>query len=124
MSAGTIFALSADRIMLDYFSCLGPIDPQIEKEGRLVPALAYLSQFERLNAKAEAGALTTAEYALLSKLDRDQELDWLRDRSDVQAVLSRLLKCSVSELSAHLGDRPADPPGRLLERAMLVERKG
>ena len=32
MSAGTIFALSADRIMMDYFSCLGPIDPQIEKD--------------------------------------------------------------------------------------------
>lgn len=29
MSAGTIFALSADRIMMDHFSCLGPIDPQI-----------------------------------------------------------------------------------------------
>lgn len=69
MSAGTIFALSADRIMMDYFSCLGPIDPQIEKDGRLVPALSYLDQFERLNAKAEAGNLTTAEYALLDKLD-------------------------------------------------------
>ena len=45
MSAGTIFALSADRIMMDYFSCLGPIDPQIEKDGKLVPALSYLNQF-------------------------------------------------------------------------------
>ncbi len=35
MSAGTIFALSADRIMMDYFSCLGPIDPQVEKAGEL-----------------------------------------------------------------------------------------
>lgn len=69
MSAGTIFALSADRIMMDYFSCLGPIDPQIEKDKRLVPALSYLNQFERLNQKAEDDALTTAEYALLSKLD-------------------------------------------------------
>jgi len=69
MSAGTILALSANRIMMDYFSCLGPIDPQIEKDGKLVPALAYLSQFERLNKKAEQGGLTTAEYALLSKLD-------------------------------------------------------
>lgn len=69
MSAGTIFALSADRIMMDYFSCLGPIDPQIEKDGKLVPALSYLSQFERLNQKAHDGALTAAEYALLSKLD-------------------------------------------------------
>ena len=28
MSAGTIFALSADRIMMDYFSYLAPIDPK------------------------------------------------------------------------------------------------
>lgn len=69
MSAGTIFALSADRIMMDYFSCLGPIDPQIEKDDKLVPALSYLNQFERLNQKAANGELTAAEYALLSKLD-------------------------------------------------------
>ena len=69
MSAGTILALSADRIMMDYFSCLGPIDPQIEKDEKLVPALSYLNQFERLNQKAEDGNLTAAEYALLSKLD-------------------------------------------------------
>ena len=69
MSAGTIFALSADRIMMDNLSCLGPIDPQIEKDGKLVPALSYLNQFERLNAKASSGGLTTAEYALLNKLD-------------------------------------------------------
>ena len=69
MSAGTIFALSADRIMMDHLSCLGPIDPQIEKDGKLVPALSYLNQFERLNQKAKDGDLTTAEYALLDKLD-------------------------------------------------------
>lgn len=69
MSAGTIFALSADRIMMDHLSSLGPIDPQIERDGKLVPALSYLNQFERLNEKAQAGVLTTAEYALVSKLD-------------------------------------------------------
>jgi membrane-bound ClpP family serine protease len=69
MSAGTVFVMSGDRIMMDYFSCLGPIDPQIEKEGKLVPALSYLNQFNRLNEKARKGNLTTAEYALLSKLD-------------------------------------------------------
>ena len=69
MSAGTLFALSADRIMMDHLSCLGPIDPQIEKEGKLVPALSYLIQFERLNQKASEQNLTTAEYALLEKLD-------------------------------------------------------
>ncbi len=69
MSAGAIFALSADRIMMDHLSCLGPIDPQIEKDGKLVPALSYLNEFEGLNDKAQNGELTTAEYALLSKLD-------------------------------------------------------
>ena len=51
MSAGTIFALSADRIMMDYFSCLGPIDPQIEKDDKLVPALSYLNQLTDGNAR-------------------------------------------------------------------------
>lgn len=67
MSAGTIFALSADRIMMDHLSCLGPIDPQIEKDGKLIPALSYLIQFERF--KARDAEITTAEYALLNKLD-------------------------------------------------------
>ncbi len=69
MSAGTILALSADRILMDHLSCLGPIDPQIEKDGKLVPELSYLNQFEHLNQKAQEGQLTTAEYALLNKLD-------------------------------------------------------
>ena len=69
MSAGTILALSADWIMMDDLSCLGPIDPQIEKDGKLVPALSYLNQFERLNEKSEDDELTTAEYALINKLD-------------------------------------------------------
>lgn len=69
MSAGTIFAMSGDKIFMSYFSVLGPIDPQIEKDGRLVPALSYLSQYQRLCQKADAGQLNTAEYALLNKLD-------------------------------------------------------
>ncbi len=48
---------------------VSPIDPQIEKDGKLVPALSYLHQFDRLNKKAADGQLTTAEYALLNKLD-------------------------------------------------------
>jgi hypothetical protein len=69
MSAGTVLALSADVIMMDYFSVLGPIDPQVEKDGRLIPALAYLIQYNRLIEKAAAGGLTTADAILLQKLD-------------------------------------------------------
>lgn len=70
MSAGTIFAMSGDSIMMDYFSRLGPIDPQvINKEGKLVPALSYLVQYQKLLEKDVRGELTTAEFALVSKLD-------------------------------------------------------
>ncbi len=69
MSAGTVFAMSGDRIMMDYFSCLGPIDPQIERNGKLVPALSYLVQFERLKERSQTGEITTAEMVLLQQLD-------------------------------------------------------
>ncbi len=69
MSAGTILVMSGDAILMDYFSVLGPIDPQIERDGRLVPALSYLAQFQRLIQKSRDGTLTTAELILLKDLD-------------------------------------------------------
>ena len=69
MSAGTVLAMSGDAILMDYHSCLGPIDPQLEREGRLVPALSYLAQYEELKEKSENGALSTTELVLLQKLD-------------------------------------------------------
>src|SRR5262249_23935307 len=69
MSAGTILGMSRDSIIMDYHSCLGPIDPQVEREGKLVPALSYLYQYEELINKAGGGKLSTAEAILLQKLD-------------------------------------------------------
>lgn len=69
LSAGTILAMSGDAILMDYHSVLGPIDPQIERDGRLVPALSYLHQFEHLKQKSADGTLTTAEVLLIQKLD-------------------------------------------------------
>lgn len=36
--------------------------------------------------------------SILSKLDRDQELEWLADRADVQASLAKVLGCSPADL--------------------------
>jgi hypothetical protein len=69
LSAGTIFVMSGDEIMMDYYSCLGPIDPQVERDGKLVPALSYLIQYDRLIERATAGTLTNAEFAILTKDD-------------------------------------------------------
>lgn len=43
MSAGTLFALSGDRLWMTERACLGPIDPQVpSSSGMLVPAQALL----------------------------------------------------------------------------------
>lgn len=44
---------------------------------------------------------------LLSKLDREQDLTWLADRTDVQALLARLLRCAVSDLARPATSDPA-----------------
>lgn len=65
-SAGTVLVMCGDVIWMDYYSRLGPIDPQIEnKSGRMVPALGYLHQYERLIAKAQNNEITSAEVELL-----------------------------------------------------------
>lgn len=44
-SAGTVLAMSGDDIYMDYYSRLGPIDPQVLNDrNRWVPALGYLIQ--------------------------------------------------------------------------------
>ena len=72
MSAGTVLVMSGDAIHMDYYSVLGPIDPQVpNREGRWVPALGYLHKYNKLIEKsATRKGLTEAEIAyLLSKFD-------------------------------------------------------
>jgi hypothetical protein len=65
-SAGTIFALSGDAIHMDYYSRLGPIDPQIKSSrGRTVSALGHLEKYNELIKKAQKGKISAAEVQLL-----------------------------------------------------------
>lgn len=69
-SAGTIFCMSGDRIFMDYYSVLGPIDPQVESKGEtMVPALGYLDKINELLEKSRAGILTDAEFLILKDFD-------------------------------------------------------
>jgi len=69
-SAGTIFCMSGDNIYMDYFSVLGPIDPQVQnKEGNWVAALGYLDKVNELIEKAKANTLTQAEFVILKDFD-------------------------------------------------------
>ena len=71
MSAGTVLVMSGDAILMDHFSRLGPIDPQLFVEGKPIATsvLSYIEQFERLVRRSEEGTLTSAELVLLQKLD-------------------------------------------------------
>jgi hypothetical protein len=69
-SAGTIFCMSGNNILMDYYSVLGPIDPQVRnKEGKFVPALGYLDKVNELIKKAQTGTLSQAEFIILKELD-------------------------------------------------------
>jgi len=65
-SAGTVLSLSGDEIFMDYYSVLGPIDPQIRnRDGRWVPGIGYLDKYNDLIEKSAAGTLSMAELEFL-----------------------------------------------------------
>ncbi len=88
-SAGTIFCMSGDNIFMDYFSVLGPIDPQVQnKEGKLVAALGYLDKINELLEKAKTNELTNAEFLVL----KDFDLAELRGYEQAKELTISLLK--------------------------------
>jgi len=94
-SAGTIFCMSGDNIFMDYYSVLGPIDPQVlNKDGRWVAALGYLDKIKELLDKAKAtpdnpnGTLTNAEFIIL----KDFDLAELRGYEQARDLTLDLLK--------------------------------
>ncbi len=65
-SAGTVLALSGDAIYMDYYSVLGPIDPQIRnRDGRWVPGIGYLEKYNELIEKSDKNTITPAELEFL-----------------------------------------------------------
>ena len=78
MSAGTLFALSGDRIWMNPTACLGPIDPQVPtKDGRFVPAQALLLLVEQLQkqgeiAMAENKAVPWTAVRIVDSLDKKE----------------------------------------------------
>ena len=86
MSAGTVFVMAGDQIYMTYSACLGPIDPQVLKSGRFVPAKSYLNMYDRLYQKAETGQLNSAEFVLLNNLDPGELYEF-----ELADILSRKL---------------------------------
>lgn len=86
-SAGTVLVMSGDAIWMDYYSILGPIDPQVEKSGGLVPALGYVEEYETLIEKSRQGTLTTAETTFLVQRFDPAELSRFKHARDLSISL-------------------------------------
>jgi hypothetical protein len=57
--------------------------------------------------------------ALFSKLDRDQELDWLGDRPGAQVALAKALGASLDDIRARVRRRQEGGPGQVLRLRSL-----
>lgn len=87
-SAGTILAMSGDAIHMDYYSRLGPIDPQVpNNSGHFVPAVGYLEKYKKLKEKADNGTATMAEMTLLLQGFDQAELYFYEQALELSVML-------------------------------------
>lgn len=128
-SAGTVLSLSGDEIYMDYYSVLGPIDPQIRnRDGRWVPGLGYLGKYNSLIDKSASGTITLAELEFLVRKFDPAELfaienarkhsadliedwlcrykfkDWTRRQSSGAPVTDDYKRQRASEIARLLGE--------------------
>src|SRR5689334_959765 len=80
------------------------------------PPLRSLDALARALIAAPDGSDATRMHprslsALLGKLDRDQELDWLRHRPDLQRSMAHVLGCRQSAIAEALAGTPGHPTG-------------
>lgn len=112
-SAGTVLVMCGDDIFMDYFSVLGPIDPQIQKDDKMVPALGYLEQYNRLIDKSNKGQLSTAELAFLINRFDPAELYMYEQAREMSISLLKewLVKIQVQELEEDAGSKDQGDKG-------------
>lgn len=79
---------------MNYYSVLGPIDPQVQnKDGKLVAALGYLDKINELLQKAADNTLTQAEFLIL----KDFDLGELRSYEQAKELAIDMLKKWLTE---------------------------
>ena len=126
MSAGTILVMSGDKIYMDYFSVLGPIDPQVPgSDGRLVPALGYLEKYKQMIRKSDKGGLSQAELALfLDRFDPAQLHSFEQAREHSVDLLKKwLVEHKFKDWTVTEGSGVTVTPEMKAERAKTIAGK-
>ena len=125
MSAGTVLVMSGDAIIMDHFSRLGPVDPQLVIEDSPIPTsvLSYLEQYERLVKKSEEGSLTSAELVLLQKLDLGSLRQYeLAAELSVNLIRDWLIQYKFKDWTKHNSTGADVTPDEKTERAEEIAR--
>ena len=98
MSAGTIFCLSGDELVMDDVAFFGPTDPQVvSKNGLLVPAQSLLTLISKIQERGQAklGAGEEPDWtdiALLNNIDHKEIGNALRASKLSKELVTRYLK--------------------------------
>ncbi len=125
MSAGTILAMSGDAIHMDYYSVLGPIDPQVPgPDGSLIPALGYLIRYEELLAKANSGNASTVEMEIILNFNQGQLYAYEQARDLSLSLLEEwLVKYKFKDWKITEGKKAKVTPAMKKARAKEIAHK-
>lgn len=123
-SAGTIFCMSGDNILMNYFSALGPVDPQVQsKDGRLVSALGYLDKINDLLSKAQTNTLSQAEFLILKDFDLAELRAYEQAKElAIDLIQKWLVKYKFKDWSSHMNGSPVTESEKN-ERAIEIAKK-
>lgn len=121
-SAGTIFCMSGDSILMDYISVLGPIDPQVpNKDNKYVAALGYLDKINEFIAKAANGTLTKAELIWLKELDLGEIRSFEQARDLTTDLLTKWLATyKFKNWTHHQDNTPVTPDEKQLRAVEIA----
>lgn len=127
MSAGTVLAMSGNSIHMDYFSVLGPIDPQVRltPNSPFLPALGYLEKYDELIAKSSKGELTDAELSFLIQKFDPAELHLFEQARDLSIELLRawLVKYQFPMIEDSKGGKqPLTPQARGAKATVIATK--
>lgn len=126
-SAGTIIAMSADEILMEPLSAVGPIDAQIGWQGKVFSAGALLEGLEKIKKDvADSGVLNKAYIPILQGISPG-EIEHARNAQDFakSLVTDCLAKYKFKTwVKRSTSGKPVNDEGRRLRAEEIADRLG
>jgi hypothetical protein len=120
MSAGTIFCLSGDELVMDERAYIGPIDPQVpNREGRFVPAQSLLTLISDIQVRGDAqlrsgGSPCWTDVQILRNIDPKEIGNAINaSRYSIELVTAYLSNYKFRDWQTHKNGSPVTDAERL-----------